>query len=133
MKFPFCHCSRSFREDRQALIGNNMKFNPSMVLSLVSSGFKKHFKYLLSILPWFAWNEELAVLCEHRMWIYSISVCQCCRTAGVSSSRRKSRRAHFSAPSSVRRILMSAALSSDLKIKYNVSVAHLLSKFALYF
>ncbi len=40
--------------------------------------------------------------------------------AGVSSSRRKSRKAHFSAPSSVRRILMSAALSSDLKNKYNV-------------
>ncbi|KAH8972959.1 hypothetical protein BDL97_01G019400 [Sphagnum fallax] len=38
----------------------------------------------------------------------------------VSSSRRKSRKAHFSAPSSVRRILMSAALSSDLKNKYNV-------------
>lgn len=42
--------------------------------------------------------------------------------AGVSSSRRKSRKAHFSAPSSVRRILMSAALSSDLKNKYNVSL-----------
>lgn len=41
--------------------------------------------------------------------------------AGVSSSRRKSRKAHFSAPSSERRILMSAALSSDLKNKYNVS------------
>ncbi|KAG0629730.1 hypothetical protein M758_1G125500 [Ceratodon purpureus] len=38
----------------------------------------------------------------------------------VSSSRRKSRKAHFSAPSSERRILMSAALSSDLKNKYNV-------------
>jgi large subunit ribosomal protein L26e len=38
----------------------------------------------------------------------------------VSSSRRKSRKAHFSAPSSVRRILMSAALSSDLKNKHNV-------------
>ncbi|KAL2644550.1 hypothetical protein R1flu_012137 [Riccia fluitans] len=38
----------------------------------------------------------------------------------VSSSRRKSRKAHFSAPSSVRRILMSAALSSDLKNKYSV-------------
>ncbi|CAM6096164.1 unnamed protein product [Calypogeia fissa] len=36
----------------------------------------------------------------------------------VSSSRRKSRKAHFSAPSSVRRILMSAALSSDLKNKF---------------
>lgn len=43
--------------------------------------------------------------------------------AGVSSSRRKSRKAHFSAPSSVRRILMSAALSSDLKNKYNVSLS----------
>ncbi|KAJ7514994.1 hypothetical protein O6H91_23G067800 [Diphasiastrum complanatum] len=38
----------------------------------------------------------------------------------VSSSRRKSRKAHFTAPSSVRRILMSAPLSSDLKHKYNV-------------
>eukprot|EP00249_Psilotum_nudum_P009085 c21699_g2_i1 orf=536-979(-) len=38
----------------------------------------------------------------------------------VSSSRRKSRRAHFTAPSSVRRILMSAPLSSELKNKYNV-------------
>ncbi len=47
--------------------------------------------------------------------------------AGVSSSRRKSRKAHFSAPSSVRRVLMSAALSSDLKNKHNVSVMCFLS------
>ncbi|KAJ6989597.1 60S ribosomal protein L26-1 [Populus alba x Populus x berolinensis] len=38
----------------------------------------------------------------------------------VSSSRRKNRKAHFSAPSSVRRILMSAPLSTDLRQKYNV-------------
>ncbi|KAH7298768.1 hypothetical protein KP509_25G058400 [Ceratopteris richardii] len=38
----------------------------------------------------------------------------------VSSSRRKSRKAHFTAPSSVRRVLMSAPLSSGLKNKYNV-------------
>ncbi|CAK9315240.1 hypothetical protein IC582_024879 [Cucumis melo] len=38
----------------------------------------------------------------------------------VSSSRRKNRKAHFSAPSSVRRILMSAPLSGDLRSKYNV-------------
>ncbi|EFJ24201.1 hypothetical protein SELMODRAFT_227399 [Selaginella moellendorffii] len=38
----------------------------------------------------------------------------------VSSSRRKCRKAHFSAPSSVRRILMSATLSSDLRNKHNV-------------
>mmetsp|Transcript_47134 Transcript_47134/g.113052 ORF Transcript_47134/g.113052 Transcript_47134/m.113052 type:complete len:149 (+) Transcript_47134:49-495(+) len=38
----------------------------------------------------------------------------------VSSSRRKSRRAHFSAPSHQRRIIMSAPLSSELRSKYNV-------------
>ena len=41
---------------------------------------------------------------------------------GVSSSRRKSRKAHFTAPSSVRRVLMSAPLSSALRNKYNVSL-----------
>merc|ERR1712196_52502 len=38
----------------------------------------------------------------------------------VSSSRRKSRAAHFSAPSSERRKNMSAHLNKDLKMKYNV-------------
>ena len=38
----------------------------------------------------------------------------------VSSSRRKQRKRHFSAPSSVRRVLMSAPLSKDLKAKHNV-------------
>ncbi|KAE8707021.1 60S ribosomal protein L26 [Hibiscus syriacus] len=38
----------------------------------------------------------------------------------VSSSRRKSRKAHFTAPSSGRRVLMSAPLSSDLRSKYIV-------------
>ncbi|KAG4948407.1 hypothetical protein JHK82_041591 [Glycine max] len=38
----------------------------------------------------------------------------------VSSSRRKSRKAHFTAPSSVRRVLMSAPLSAELRSKYNV-------------
>jgi len=37
----------------------------------------------------------------------------------VSSSRRKSRKAHFTAPSSVRRKIMSSALSKDLRGKYN--------------
>ncbi|KAL6551779.1 60S ribosomal protein L26A [Orobanche gracilis] len=36
----------------------------------------------------------------------------------VSSSRRKSRKAHFTAPSSVRRVLMSSPLSGDLRNKY---------------
>merc|ERR1712046_47712 len=38
----------------------------------------------------------------------------------VSSSRRKSRKAHFTAPSSERRIKMSARLSKDLSSKYHV-------------
>ncbi|KAI0670435.1 ribosomal protein L24 [Trametes maxima] len=39
--------------------------------------------------------------------------------ADVSSSRRKSRKAHFSAPSSVRRKIMSSSLSKELRGKYN--------------
>uniref|UniRef100_A0A7S1XEL1 Large ribosomal subunit protein uL24c n=1 Tax=Compsopogon caeruleus TaxID=31354 RepID=A0A7S1XEL1_9RHOD len=42
------------------------------------------------------------------------------RSADVSSSRRKSRKAHFTAPSHVRRKLMSAPLSSELRQKHNV-------------
>ena len=38
----------------------------------------------------------------------------------VSSQRRKSRKAHFSAPSSIRRKIMSSHLSKDLKTKYDV-------------
>ncbi|ERN18545.1 hypothetical protein AMTRI_Chr12g272460 [Amborella trichopoda] len=38
----------------------------------------------------------------------------------ATSSRRKCRKAHFKAPSSVRRILMSAPLSPELRNKYNV-------------
>ncbi|KAF1810335.1 putative 60S ribosomal protein L26-1 [Eremomyces bilateralis CBS 781.70] len=41
-------------------------------------------------------------------------------TSGIASSRRKSRKAHFSAPSSVRRVIMSAPLSKELRDKYNV-------------
>ncbi|EGF80196.1 hypothetical protein BATDEDRAFT_7066, partial [Batrachochytrium dendrobatidis JAM81] len=38
----------------------------------------------------------------------------------VSSSRRKSRKAHFTAPSSVRRVIMSSGLSKELRTKHNV-------------
>ena len=38
----------------------------------------------------------------------------------VSSQRRKSRKAYFTAPSSVRRIMMSSHLSKDLRDKYDV-------------
>ena len=39
---------------------------------------------------------------------------------GVSSQRRKSRKAHFSAPSHLKRKIMSSHLSKDLKTKYDV-------------
>lgn len=39
---------------------------------------------------------------------------------GVSSQRRKSRKAHFTAPSNLRRKIMSCHLSKDLKTKYDV-------------
>ncbi|KAL9635745.1 MAG: hypothetical protein Q9164_003262 [Protoblastenia rupestris] len=38
----------------------------------------------------------------------------------LHSSRRKSRKAHFTAPSSVRRVIMSAPLNKELREKYNV-------------
>ncbi|KRX94357.1 60S ribosomal protein L26, partial [Trichinella pseudospiralis] len=38
----------------------------------------------------------------------------------VSSSRRKNRKAHFTAPSHIRRKIMSCALSRELRQKYNV-------------
>ncbi|KAH6918366.1 60S ribosomal protein L26 [Coprinopsis sp. MPI-PUGE-AT-0042] len=40
--------------------------------------------------------------------------------ADVSSSRRKSRKAHFSAPSSIRRKIMSSSLSKELRGKHSV-------------
>lgn len=39
---------------------------------------------------------------------------------GLASSRRKSRKLHFGAPSSVRRTIMSAPLSKELREKHNV-------------
>ncbi|KAJ6107815.1 hypothetical protein N7523_009138 [Penicillium sp. IBT 18751x] len=42
------------------------------------------------------------------------------RNQGLASSRSKSRKAHFSAPSSERRVRMSATLSKELREKYNV-------------
>ncbi len=41
-------------------------------------------------------------------------------SANVSSSRRKSRKAHFDAPSHIRARLLSAPLSKELRAKYNV-------------
>lgn len=39
--------------------------------------------------------------------------------SGVSSQRRKSRKAHFTAPSSLRRKMMSCQLSKELRTKYD--------------
>ena len=39
---------------------------------------------------------------------------------GVSSQRRKSRKAHFSAPSHLRRKIMSSHLNKELRTKYDV-------------
>ena len=41
--------------------------------------------------------------------------------AAVSSARRKCRKAHFSAPSHIRRKVMTAALSKELRTKHGVS------------
>jgi len=41
--------------------------------------------------------------------------------ASVSSARRKCRKAHFSAPSHVRRKVMTASLSKELRTKHGVS------------
>ncbi|KAL0486596.1 ribosomal protein L26 [Acrasis kona] len=43
-----------------------------------------------------------------------------CNNPVISSSRRKARKAHFTAPSSERRIIMSSTLSAELRKKYNV-------------
>ena len=45
----------------------------------------------------------------------------------LASSRSKSRKAHFSAPSSERRVIMSAPLSKELREKHNVRAYSILS------
>ena len=48
----------------------------------------------------------------------------------VSSSRRKSRKLHFSAPSSIRRKIMSSSLAKDLRSKYHVRLVLSLVSYA---
>merc|ERR1711965_420438 len=50
----------------------------------------------------------------------SFPICAMKFSPDVSSSRRKSRKAHFQAPSSVRRKILSAPLSAELRNKYLV-------------
>merc|ERR1712002_922770 len=54
------------------------------------------------------------------LFIYSVEEPAMKKNSAVSSSRRKCRKAHFSAPSNVRRKLMSAPLSKELRQKYSV-------------
>ncbi|KAI9454991.1 ribosomal protein L24 [Lactarius psammicola] len=56
----------------------------------------------------------MAVTAESFWWIDSLRV-----GWYVSSSRRKSRKLHFSAPSSVRRKIMSSSLSKELRNKHH--------------
>ena len=57
-----------------------------------------------------------------RNWF--LCICSCRTTMKfnkmVSSSRRKNRKRHFTAPSHIRRKVMSTPLSKDLRQKYNV-------------
>lgn len=39
---------------------------------------------------------------------------------GLAASRRKSRKLHYGAPSSTRRVILSAPLSKELREKHNV-------------
>merc|ERR1712002_87208 len=54
------------------------------------------------------------------LFIYSVEEPAMKKNSAVSSSRRKCRKAHFSAPSNIRRKLMSAPLSKELRQKYSV-------------
>merc|ERR1712167_451656 len=50
----------------------------------------------------------------------------------VSSSRRKARKAHFTAPSSVRRTLMGGHLNKELSQKYHVKSMPIRKKFVIH-
>lgn len=61
-------------------------------------------------------------LCSRRLPLVDVRAIPTVKfNSTVSSSRRKSRKAHFGAHSTQRRVLMSAPLSKDLQTKYNVS------------
>ncbi|EEH34184.2 60S ribosomal protein L26 [Paracoccidioides lutzii Pb01] len=59
-------------------------------------------------------SDTLQSTLEYAMLIFLL------QSADLASSRRKSRKAHFSAPSSERRVIMSAPLSKELREKHNV-------------
>merc|ERR1712151_926263 len=57
----------------------------------------------------------MGILLKSKKLIYKMKTHQ-----SVSSQRRKSRKAYFTAPSSVRRVMMSCRLSKELTDKYDV-------------
>ena len=59
--------------------------------------------------------DAVALSQNADQYVHPCSVC-----IDVSSSRRKSRKAHFSAPSDVRQCMMSAPLSEKLREEYDV-------------
>ncbi|KAF9978990.1 hypothetical protein BGZ73_007877 [Actinomortierella ambigua] len=64
------------------------------------------------------WGTRVASTIDHN-WETSLASSQLILMY-VSSSRRKSRKAHFSAPSDLRRKIMSASLSKELREKHSV-------------
>ncbi|MCJ1342800.1 60S ribosomal protein L26A [Peltigera leucophlebia] len=62
-------------------------------------------------------NTCEAIFCSRPM---DLSMLRNVLTVALHSSRRKSRKAHYNAPSGVRRTIMSAPLSKELREKYNV-------------
>lgn len=62
----------------------------------------------------------LALCCPQDCQPVRSTLCAVACLSGVSSSRRKSRKAHFAAPSSARRKIMTAPLCKELRNKYKV-------------
>lgn len=60
------------------------------------------------------------IIINYKRWRLTPVSSLSAKRVGVSSQRRKSRKAHFSAPSHLRRKILSSHLSKDLRTKYDV-------------
>lgn len=65
------------------------------------------------------WQKSQVVCNQATVQYHSTNL-----SLGLASSRRKSRKTHFSAPSSERRNIMSAPLSKELREKHGVCLIH---------
>ncbi|CAH4033929.1 unnamed protein product [Pieris brassicae] len=107
--FPFTERPgpRQFAQTRMRRYGRN----PSALLSRATLGVPSH---------------ETGNI--HSVCLFDLILCRVvsAKTASmkfnklVTSSRRKNRKRHFSAPSHIRRVLMSSPLSKELRQKFNV-------------